>query len=101
VFLKTGMCAIKTPILKINFRRCGNNALVVPHPARSAAIVSLSSNFVVVGRAAMSFLKEFLLFLKTRKKFWLIPAIIVLLLLGAMIVLASGSALAPFIYTIF
>jgi hypothetical protein len=49
----------------------------------------------------MNFLKEFLLFLKTRKKFWLLPAIIVLLLLGAIIVLASGSALAPFIYTIF
>lgn len=49
----------------------------------------------------MNFLKEFLLFLKTRRKFWLIPAIIVLLLLGAIIVLAGGSALAPFIYTIF
>jgi hypothetical protein len=49
----------------------------------------------------MNFLKEFLMFLMTRKKFWLLPAIIVLLLLGAIIVLASGSALAPFIYTIF
>ena len=49
----------------------------------------------------MNFLKEFLMFLKTRKKFWLLPAIIVLLLLGAIIVLVGGSALAPFIYTIF
>jgi hypothetical protein len=49
----------------------------------------------------MNFLKEFLMFLMTRRKFWLLPAIIVLLLLGAIIVLASGSALAPFIYTIF
>jgi hypothetical protein len=49
----------------------------------------------------MTFLKEFLMFLMTRKKFWLLPAIIVLLLLGAIIVLASGSALAPFIYPIF
>ena len=49
----------------------------------------------------MSFLKEFLTFLVTRKKYWLLPAIIVLFLLGALIVLTSGSALAPFIYTIF
>jgi hypothetical protein len=49
----------------------------------------------------MNFLKEFLMFLMTRKKFWLVPAIIVLLLLGAIIILSSGSALAPFIYPIF
>jgi hypothetical protein len=49
----------------------------------------------------MTFLKEFLIFLMTRKKFWLLPAIIVLLLLGAIIVLTSGSALAPFIYPLF
>lgn len=49
----------------------------------------------------MTFLKEFLIFLMTRKKLWLLPAILVLLLLGAIIVLASGSALAPFIYPIF
>jgi hypothetical protein len=49
----------------------------------------------------MNFLKEFLAFLMTRKKFWLLPAIIVLFLLGAIIILASGSALAPFIYTVF
>jgi hypothetical protein len=49
----------------------------------------------------MNFLKEFLEFLMTRKKLWLLPAIIVLFLLSAIIVLASGSALAPFIYSIF
>ena len=40
-------------------------------------------------------------FMKVRKKFWLAPIIIVMLLLGALIVLAEGSALAPFIYTLF
>jgi len=40
-------------------------------------------------------------FMKERKKFWLAPIIIVLLLLGALIVLAQGSAVAPFIYTLF
>tara|TARA_B100000941_G_C27972671_1_gene287114 strand:- start:67 stop:219 length:153 start_codon:yes stop_codon:yes gene_type:complete len=49
----------------------------------------------------LSFLKEFLLFLKERKKYWLIPIIIVLALFGGLIVLTQGSVVAPFIYTIF
>ena len=40
-------------------------------------------------------------FMRERKKFWLAPIIIVMLLLGVLIVLAEGSAIAPFIYTIF
>ena len=40
-------------------------------------------------------------FMKTRKKFWLAPIILVLLLLGALIVLSEGSAVAPFVYTLF
>lgn len=46
-------------------------------------------------------LKDLWGFLKERKKFWLLPMIIVLLLVGALIVLSSGSAVAPFIYTLF
>jgi hypothetical protein len=49
----------------------------------------------------MSFFFEFILFLKTRKKYWLYPIIIVLALFGGLIVLSQGSAIAPFIYTIF
>ncbi len=49
----------------------------------------------------LSFVKEFLEFLKERKKYWLLPIIIVLALFGALIVLSQGSAVAPFIYTIF
>lgn len=49
----------------------------------------------------MSFLKEFLLFLKNRKKYWLFPIIIILFLFGALIILTQGTAVAPFIYTIF
>jgi hypothetical protein len=49
----------------------------------------------------MEFLKEFLGFIKTRKKFWMLPVIIILLLLGLILVFSSGSAIAPFIYTIF
>jgi hypothetical protein len=49
----------------------------------------------------ISFLKEFWEFLKVRKKYWLPPIIIVLVLFGALIVLTQGTAIAPFIYTIF
>lgn len=44
---------------------------------------------------------EFWDFLKVRKKFWLAPIILILLLLGTLIVFTEGSALAPFIYTLF
>jgi len=46
-------------------------------------------------------IKEFFGFMKERKKFWLAPIILVLLLLSGLIVLTQGSALAPFIYTVF
>ena len=49
----------------------------------------------------ISFIKEFYEFLKIRKKYWLLPIIIVLALFVILIVLSQGSAVAPFIYTIF
>jgi hypothetical protein len=49
----------------------------------------------------MDFFKDLWGFLKVRKKFWLLPMILTLLLFGALIVLTSGSAIAPFIYTLF
>ena len=49
----------------------------------------------------MSFLAEFWAFLKIRKKFWLLPMVIMLVLFGGLIVLAQGSAIAPFVYTLF
>jgi hypothetical protein len=52
-------------------------------------------------RTAMSFVIEFWRFLRARKKYWLIPMIVMLALFGGLIVLAQGSAVAPFIYTIF
>jgi len=48
-----------------------------------------------------SFLKEFLDFIRERKKYWLLPIMIVLALFGILIVLSQGSPVAPFIYTIF
>ena len=49
----------------------------------------------------MSLLNEFWQFMKIRKKFWLLPIIIVLLFLGTIIIFAQSSAIAPFIYTLF
>jgi hypothetical protein len=49
----------------------------------------------------MEFLQELWEFMRERKKFWLAPIVIMLLLLGALIVLTEGSAVAPFIYTLF
>ena len=49
----------------------------------------------------MSFLKELWAFMCTRKKYWLIPILVMMVILGALIVMAQGSAVAPFIYTVF
>jgi len=49
----------------------------------------------------MSFIKEFWDFLKVRKKYWLLPTIIILFLFGGIMILSQGSAVAPLIYTIF
>ena len=49
----------------------------------------------------LDLIKDLWGFMKARKKFWLAPIIIMLLLLGALIVLSQGSAVAPFIYTLF
>ena len=49
----------------------------------------------------MSLVREFWDFMKVRKKWWLLPIIIVMVLVGSLLVFAQGSALAPFIYTIY
>jgi hypothetical protein len=49
----------------------------------------------------LSILREFWDFLRVRKKWWLAPVVIILVLLGLILVLTEGSALAPFIYTLF
>jgi len=49
----------------------------------------------------MSFLVELWTFLRVRKKFWLLPIIVMMVMFGGLLVLVQGSAVAPFIYTIF
>jgi hypothetical protein len=53
------------------------------------------------GSCMLSFVQELWGFLRARKKFWLLPIIVVMGLLGGLIVLSQGSAVAPFIYTLF
>ena len=61
----------------------------------------------VAGRGAsadedeMSFLKDFWRYMKARRKFWLLPVFICMFLLGGLLILSKGSAVAPFIYTLF
>ncbi len=52
-------------------------------------------------REIISFVREFWAFLRARKKFWLVPILVVIAILGGLIVFSEGSAVAPFIYTIF
>lgn len=56
---------------------------------------------LTVPKAPMSFIKDLWKFLRVRKKFWLAPLLLMMALLGSLIVLAQGSAIAPFIYTLF
>jgi hypothetical protein len=49
----------------------------------------------------MSFLSELWAFMRVRKKYWLAPIVLLLLVFGGLIILAQGSAVAPFIYTLF
>ncbi|HUC62612.1 MAG TPA: DUF5989 family protein [Alphaproteobacteria bacterium] len=49
----------------------------------------------------LSFLQEFWMFLRVRKKYWLLPIFVMMVVFGALIVLTKGSVIAPFIYTIF
>jgi hypothetical protein len=49
----------------------------------------------------MAFIEELWRFIKVRKKFWLLPIIVMMVLLGSLLMLTQGSAIAPFIYTIF
>lgn len=48
-----------------------------------------------------AFFLEFLAFMKARKKFWMMPIFVVMLLVGGLVVFTQGSAIAPFIYTLF
>jgi len=72
---------------------------------RSLIVKVLKINFdiknSVSGGIIISFIKEFWIFMKVRKKFWLLPIMIMLVTLGGLLVLSQGTVIAPFIYTLF
>ena len=87
------------------FRIDLGHAIVSQKPVEScakAAGVLLGLDALSLPRLDMlSFLSEFWMFLWVRKKFWLLPIFIMMLLFGSLLVLSKGSAVAPFIYAIF
>ena len=64
-------------------------------------VESINENNSIVTQFKMDFLIEFWRFLRIRKKYWLLPTIIVLIIFGGLIILTQGTAVAPFTYTIF
>src|SRR5271166_4373668 len=68
--------------------------VVLQHRGRSGSLEK-------VGYPRMSFILEFWEFLRVRKKFWLLPILLLTVLFGGLVVLTKGSVVAPFIYTIF
>ena len=79
------------------FRPERRELLAIPGPTGAGTRI----NEKPVLRWAMSFLREFWLFLRVRKKYWLLPVIVTLLVLGGLLALSQSSAVAPMIYTIF
>jgi hypothetical protein len=55
----------------------------------------------VAGRAAIEFVSDFFGFLRERKRFWLLPLLVILVLMGLLVFFTQGSALAPLLYTLF
>ena len=73
----------------------------VHHDELNGGMVCVSASPHSIIGFLMSFLKDLWLFLVQRKKWWLAPVIFVLLILGMVLIFGGGSALAPFIYTLF
>jgi len=75
----------------------------VPKPPRPGAHMNRQFRTDPIGgeRSLAEFVLELWAFMKARKKFWLLPIVLVLALVGTLLVLTQGSAVAPFIYTLF
>jgi hypothetical protein len=65
------------------------------------AVRAKSAHAANAGGSVMGLVTELWAFMRERKKFWLLPVIIVMVVIGSLLIFAQGSALAPFIYTIF
>src|SRR5262249_27865514 len=72
-----------------------------PRPAGAAAAIHEEPILTPKGPAMGSILVELWAFMRERKKFWLLPILIMMVIFGGLIVLTKGSAIAPFVYTLF
>ena len=70
-------------------------------PADSSSRLSAVDHVAAVTEVQVGFLTEFWSFMRVRKKFWLLPILIIMAMFGGLIVMFHGSAVAPFIYTLF
>jgi hypothetical protein len=83
-------------------RRAGSYGIVRQPPAPAGETMrDQSRGPTVPGDRQMAFLLEFWRFLRVRKKYWLLPVLLMMVMFGGLIVLTQGSAVAPFIYTLF
>jgi hypothetical protein len=81
--------------------KTGSADLLASSDSAWAGIGFFAKSILKIWRQDMSFLKELWKYMKVRKKFWLLPIVLVFLLLGGLIILSQGSVVAPFIYTLF
>lgn len=73
-----------------------NNKIINKNTVSINELENISNGFIM-----LDFLSELFQYMRQRKKYWLVPLILVLVILGGILVLAQGSAVAPFIYTLF
>ena len=71
------------------------------HQMNAARIPSDSIQRIMIEKTKMEFASEFWRFMRVRKKFWLLPILIMTFVFGGLVVLTKGSAIAPFVYTFF
>lgn len=87
---------LRTAVLKFE---CAGKAVSSPRSRKGLYLEEPVSILIIPMKLAI--IKEFLYFLRVRKRWWIAPILIFLLLLGGMLIFANGSALAPFIYSLF
>ena len=78
-----------------------NTSETLPSQPISRAVTGQSGKLIINFMSKFAILREFWSFLRVRKKWWITPIVLFLVTLGLLLVLAKGSALAPFIYTLF
>ena len=95
------MRAFGKDFLRLKTRPQRQDLLDRPRPARAAAAIHEKPILISKGPAMGSIIVELWAFMRERKKFWLLPILIMMVIFGGLIVLTKGSAIAPFIYTLF